>query len=190
MLVAGDEISRTQNGNNNPYCQDNEISWINWEKADKKLLDFTRKLIHLRKNHPVFCRRRWFKGQPIRGVGLEDIAWFLPDGKEMGEENWNHDFAKSLGVYLNGYGLRSSGPKGEKIIDDNFYIIFNAHSEPLSYKLPSERYGKEWIKILDTCEDFISEEGDEKYEMDEVIKVEGRSIILLKNNNHTKRPKK
>jgi glycogen operon protein len=190
MLVAGDEISRTQNGNNNPYCQDNEISWINWEKADKKLLDFTRKLIHLRKNHPVFCRRRWFKGQPIRGVGLEDIAWFLPDGKEMGEENWNHDFAKSLGVYLNGYGLRSSGPKGEKIIDDNFYIIFNAHSEPLSYKLPSERYGKEWIKILDTCEDFISEEGDEKYEMDEVIKVEGRSIILLKNNNLTKRPKK
>jgi glycogen operon protein len=145
MLVAGDEISRTQNGNNNPYCQDNEISWINWEKADKKLLDFTRKLIHLRKNHPVFCRRRWFKGQPIRGVGLEDRAWFLPDGKEMGEENWNHDFAKSLGVYLNGYGLRSSGPKGEKIIDDNFYIIFNAHSEPLSYKLPSERYGKEYL---------------------------------------------
>ena len=109
MLVAGDEISRTQGGNNNAYCQDNEISWLNWKEADSDLLDFTQKLIQLRKSHPVFCRRRWFKGQPIKGVGLEDIAWFLPEGTEMTEENWNHDFAKSLGVFLNGRGLRAVG---------------------------------------------------------------------------------
>ncbi|RYZ49153.1 MAG: glycogen debranching enzyme GlgX, partial [Sphingobacteriales bacterium] len=101
MLLAGDEFSRTQRGNNNAYCQDNEISWLDWVNADKSLLEFTRKLIHLRKTHPVFCRHRWFQGQRIRGVGVEDIAWFLPDGSEMSEEHWNNDFAKSLAVYLN-----------------------------------------------------------------------------------------
>jgi glycogen operon protein len=179
MLLAGDEISRTQKGNNNAYAQDNDISWVNWKKADKKLLDFTRKLIRLYKSHPVFSRRRWFQGEPIKGIGVEDIAWFLPDGKEMSEENWTNDFAKSLAVYLNGRGLRTMDPKGNKIIDDSFYIIFNAYHEPLDYKLPSERYGEEWIKILDTKENYISEEG-EKYLAGDTIKVDGRSVILLK----------
>jgi glycogen operon protein len=179
MLVAGDEISRTQNGNNNAYCQDNEISWLDWAKADTKLLEFTRKLIQLRKNHPVFCRRRWYKGLPIKGVGLEDIAWFQPEGTEMTEENWNQDFAKSLGVFLNGRGLRAVGPRGEHIMDDSFYIIFNAHHESLPFTLPPQKFGRNWIKLLDTSQNYLEEKG-ETFVAGDVIKVEGRSVVVLK----------
>jgi isoamylase len=179
MIVSGDELGKTQQGNNNPYCQDNEISWLNWAGADKKLIDFTSKLIHFRKNHPTFCRRRWFKGQPIKGVGLEDIAWFLPDGAEMSEENWTQDFAKSLGVFLNGRGIRSVGPKGEPIVDDSFYLIFNASELPLTYTLPSERYGHRWIKVLDTATGLLDEQGEE-LEPGSPVKVDGRSVVVLK----------
>jgi isoamylase len=178
MLVAGDEVSRTQRGNNNAYCQDNEISWINWANADKELLEFTQKLIHFRRSHPAFCRRRWFQGQPIKGIGLEDIAWFLPNGEEMTEEHWNQDFAKSMAVYLNGKGLRAVGPKGEAILDDSFYVIFNAHDEPLSYKLPPIKYGEKWTKILDTSTGIITEEG-KPHSASRTLKVPARSIILL-----------
>jgi isoamylase len=182
MLVAGDELGRTQKGNNNAYCQDNEISWLDWANADEQLLEYTQKLIHFRKAHPAFCRRRWFQGQPIKGIGLEDIAWFLPDGKEMTEDHWNNDFAKSLAVFLNGRGLRSVGPKGEKIIDDNFYLIFNAHFEPLDYTLPLPKYGREWQKVIDTHEGLVEEETTDEeliYQPGEVITVEGRSLVLL-----------
>ncbi len=178
MMVAGDEISRTQNGNNNAYCQDNEVSWLNWAAADKELLKFTRKLIKLRKSHPVFCRRRWFQGQPIKGVGVEDIAWFLPDGIEMDDEHWNHDFAKSLGVYLNGHGLRSVGPKGEHIIDDDFYVIFNAHYDSLKFKLPPKKYGTRWSKIIDTATGHFDKNG-ETYGASKSLEVVGRSIVVL-----------
>ena len=180
MLVAGDEISRTQQGNNNAYCQDNEISWLNWKEADQKLLDFTRKLIQLRKTHPIFCRRRWFKGQPIKGVGLEDIAWFLPEGAEMSEEAWNQDFAKSLGVFLNGRGLRAVGDKGEHIADDSFYIIFNAHHDALPFVLPPEKFGRTWLKVLDTSDGLIDDNGVEEYGAGDAIKVEGRTVVVLK----------
>ncbi|WP_040398380.1 glycogen debranching protein GlgX [Cesiribacter andamanensis] len=179
MLVAGDEISRSQGGNNNPYCQDNEISWINWHQADTELLQFTRKLIHLRKTHPVFCRRRWFQGQPIKGMGLEDIAWFDVEGTEMDEEQWNHSFAKSLGVFMNGRGLHSRGPKGEIIMDDSFYLIFNAHHEALTFTLPPKKYGTLWSKILDTSENRVDEEDEGTYSAGETIEVAGRSIVLL-----------
>ena len=183
MLVAGDELGRTQNGNNNAYCQDNEISWIDWQQKDKELLNFTKRLIHFRKNHPVFSRRRWFQGQPIKGLGLEDIAWFLPNGAEMSEENWNHDFAKSLAVYLNGHGLHSLSPTGEQIIDDNFYVMFNAYSEPLSFKLPVKKYGEKWTKILDTSDSRIEEEG-KVYEARKPVKVQGRSVVVMHNGKH------
>ncbi|MGZ5285801.1 MAG: glycogen debranching protein GlgX [Flavisolibacter sp.] len=179
MLVAGDEISRTQGGNNNAYCQDNEISWINWDSIDKDLLHFTQQLIALYKNHNVFSRKRWFQGQPVKGVGLDDIAWFLPEGDEMSEENWSHDFAKSLAVYMNGHGLRSMDDKGRKITDDSFYIIFNAYEGSLDFRLPSDKYGDEWIKLLDTHEGFI-EEGGQKYGAEELVNVQGRSVVLLK----------
>jgi len=176
MLVAGDEISRSQNGNNNAYCQDNEISWLDWVNADKELLKFTQKLIHIRKSHPSFCRRRWFKGRPIKGVGLEDIKWYQPGGEEMTEENWKQDFAKSLAVYLNGQGILTVGPKGEAIIDDSFYVIFNAHHDTLEFKLPIEIYAKEWKKIIDTSTNFAEEES---YKAEDMIKVDGRSVVLL-----------
>jgi isoamylase len=185
MLTTGDEIGRTQKGNNNAYCQDNEISWINWAAADNELLEFTKKIIHFRKRHPAFCRRRWFQGYPIKGVGIEDIAWFLPNGSEMTEEHWNQEFAKSLGVFLNGLGIHTQGPRGEHITDDSFYILFNAHHEAIEFKLPPEKYGKEWLKILDTAENFMDEGGKgDLFKMDNSIKVEGRSVVMLKQIQH------
>lgn len=179
MLVAGDELGRTQKGNNNAYCQDNEISWINWVKADEQLLEFTRKLIHFRRKHPSFRRRRWFQGQPIKGIGVEDIGWFQPDGNEMSEEHWNQDFAKSMAVFLNGQGIKSAGPKGEQTTDDSFYIIFNAHHEPLEFKLPSRKYGTNWTKVIDTSTSVISDDM-ETYSAKESIIAESRSIVVLR----------
>jgi glycogen operon protein len=180
MLVAGDELGKTQNGNNNAYCQDNEISWINWQDADKDLLGFVQKLTHFQHVHPVFCRRRWFKGRPIQGSGVEDIAWFLPNGSSMNEENWKEDFAKSLAVFLNGKVLKTDGPKGEHLVDNNFYIIFNAYDGELPYVLPSEEFGSTWIKVIDTNENFFEEEGGQNFAPGETITVHGRSVVVLK----------
>ena len=180
MLVAGDELSRTQNGNNNAYCQDNEISWINWKNADGDLLSFTQKLTHFQHAHPVFCRRKWFKQRPIQGSGVEDIAWFLPNGNSMTEANWREDFAKTLGVFLNGKALKFDGPKGEHLIDNSFYLIFNAYDSELPYVLPSEEFGTAWIKVIDTHENFFDEEGGQSFSPGEIIKVPGRSVVVLK----------
>ncbi|MBC8032628.1 MAG: glycogen debranching protein GlgX [Chitinophagaceae bacterium] len=179
MMVAGDELGRSQGGNNNAYCQDNEISWINWESADKELQEFVKNMIHFRRNHPAFCRHRWFQGQPIKGMGVEDVAWFLPEGSEMSEHNWNEDFAKSMAVFFNGNGLRSLGPKGEKLVDNSFYIIFNAYHGRLDYVLPKKNYGALWKKVIDTYESYVAEDGKE-WKPEEVITIEGRSIVVLK----------
>ena len=177
MFVAGDEFGRTQKGNNNAYCQDNEISWLNWEEADKEFLAFTQYVIKMAKDHPTFCRRRWFQGRKIRGIGLEDIAWFLPDGNEMSDEHWAEDFAKSLAVYLNGRGLHMVGTQGENIVDDSFYLIFNAYHETLDFKLPSSKYGKNWELVLDTSRSVVEKQN---FTANTTINVEGRSIIVLK----------
>ncbi|MHA4894121.1 glycogen debranching protein GlgX [Pedobacter sp. PWIIR3] len=177
MLLAGDEMGRTQRGNNNAYCQDNELSWINWPQADLELLSYTQKLISFRRAHPAFCRRRWFQGRPIKGSGIEDIIWFLPEGFEMQDHNWEQDFAKSLAVYLNGKGLKSRDVHGKKIFDDHFYVIFNAHDEGLDYKLPPAQYGSEWEVILDTNFDVIPE--TPKYQPQQELHVAGRSIVVL-----------
>ena len=179
MLVAGDEIGKSQGGNNNAYCQDNEISWINWEKADKGLLAFTQKVIKLAKAHPVFAHKGWFQGQKIRGVGTEDIAWFKTGGEQMNDEDWTNGFAKSLAVFLNGKGIRSMGPKGEKITDDDFYVIFNAYDGDLDYKLPGEKYGKNWQKVLDTADPEST--SDHKFNAAEDVSVKGRSVVVLTN---------
>jgi isoamylase len=150
MLLAGDEAGNSQNGNNNAYNQDNEVSWINWEKAEQDLIKFTSAVIHLRRSHPIFSRKHWFKGRPVRSAGLTDIAWFLPDGKEMTEDHWKDGFAKSLGIFLYGGGLHTVDPMNNPIVDDNFYIIFNAHSGPLDFKLPVDQYGKTWKVVFDT----------------------------------------
>jgi glycogen operon protein len=177
MLLSGDEIGRTQQGNNNSYCQDNEISWVNWASADKELLEFTKKLIQLRHDHSIFSRKSWFRGEPVKANGIEDIAWFLPDGNQMSEENWHDGNARAIAVFLNGQGLHAVNSEGEKVIDDNFYIIFNAAENPVEYKLPGAQYAKQWSLVIDTAQ---SEQGESKsFKADEVLKIDGRSVILL-----------
>ncbi|MDA3900215.1 MAG: glycogen debranching protein GlgX [Spirochaetes bacterium] len=181
MLLSGDEISRTQNGNNNAYCQDNEISWTDWENADKDLLEFTSKLIHLRRKHPVFCRRKWFQGEPIEDSGLKDIEWFLPEGTVMRDEHWEHDYAQSLAVFLNGDGVRSQGKRGENIKDDSFYIMFNASEIPLDYSLPPKKYGTTWKLVIDTSKDQMNKQTGSSQIKDK-IKIEGRSVVVLQHS--------
>ncbi|MDN5289108.1 MAG: glycogen operon protein [Mucilaginibacter sp.] len=178
MLVAGDEMSRSQQGNNNAYCQDNEISWINWGNMDKDLQAFTRKLINLRKTHASFSRKNWFKGQPVKSDGIADIAWFLPNGAEMSDDNWSHDFAKSVAFFLNGLGLYSVDAEGNKIVDDSFYIIFNAHHEPLSYKLPKKDYAQDWELLIDTSKNQVDEITG-KFKAEDTIQIAGQSVVLL-----------
>ena len=184
MLLAGDELGRTQNGNNNAYCQDNEISWLSWHRADAKLLAFTQKLISFYKEHPVFHRRRWFKGKPVEGVPVPDIAWFLPDGTEMNEAHWQNGHAKSVGVYLNGLSLRSSGPTGEKLTDDNFFIVFNASGSDTEYKLPNSEYGNRWKEVLNTANDFVLEGlFSEAKDSTATVHVKAHSMVMLQQKN-------
>jgi len=180
MLVAGDEAGRTQQGNNNAYCQDNEISWLHWDQLDHELLDYTQRLIRLRLEHPAFRRRRWFRGQAVAGSKVEDIAWFQPEGQEMTEENWDTGFAKSLAVYLNGLALRAVDPKGQKIQDDSFYIIFNAHHEPITFMLPPADYGKQWEQVLDTGK---QEETSKYFKAGEQVNAAELSIIVLRHEH-------
>lgn len=180
MLLSGDEIGNTQHGNNNVYCQDNELSWINWKTADTKLLAFTQNLIRLRKTHPAFRRRHWFVGQPIRGVGVKDIAWFQPDGEEISEEDHLHATAGSFGVFYNGLGLRCLKENGEKLTDDDFYILINGESEPKEFSMPPASYGEGWIKILDTCDEDGALSNHSGKPIDETITVEAFSVVLLR----------
>jgi glycogen operon protein len=147
MLLMGDELGRTQHGNNNAYCQDNEISWVNWAEVDEPLLDYTRWLIGLRHAHPTFRRRRWFQGRPIRGA--VDIAWFKPDGRPMTDQDWVQRHARSLGVFLNGKAIPGKDERGRAIADDSFILLFNGSSRAVYWTLPSEHAG-DWRLILDT----------------------------------------
>jgi isoamylase len=179
MLLGGDEIGRTQKGNNNGYCQDNELSWFDWQAIDETLLEFTRGLIQIRKAHPVFRRRRWFYGQPIHRSGVSDIDWFTPDGEEMAEEHWGEGFAKSFGVFLNGKGIASLDARGERIVDQSFLILFNAHHEPLTFTLPPQAWGARWVKILDTTE-AVPKEADSVYGAAEAVELSGRALVVLR----------
>ncbi len=156
MLLAGDEMGRTQQGNNNAYCQDNEISWVNWavyDEDDQALVDYVRTLIRLRADHPVFRRRRFFRGQAVRGGRrrLRDIAWFTPTGQEMTGEDWDAGFAKSLTVFLNGQAISEPDRRGERISDDSFLLLFNASEHDLVFAIPPGRYGQRWTTVLDTA---------------------------------------
>ena len=179
MLLGGDEIGRTQNGNNNAYCQDNEISWLDWEHADRGLLDFTRKLIRLRIEHPVFRRRKWFLGRAIHGSDVHDIGWFTPDGAEMEEDHWGEGYAKSLGVFLNGEGIWSPDERGERVLDDSFYLLLNGHYEPLDFTLPGPEWGTRWVIEFDT-DDAVRREEGEVLTPGGKIRVRDRSVVLLR----------
>jgi glycogen operon protein len=147
MLLGGDELGRTQKGNNNAYCQDNELSWFNWDEIDEPLLAFTRWIIAFRREHPVFRRRRFFQGRPIRGT--LDIGWFRPDGHSMTDDDWDVGYARSLGVFLNGRAIQGHDEQGRPITDDSFILLFNAHSQGVRWTIPEE-YADGWRLILDT----------------------------------------
>jgi glycogen operon protein len=162
MLAAGDELGRSQQGNNNAYCQDNEISWVHWPDAatdqdeadqDEALFEFTRQVIALRRDHPAFRRRQYFQGRSIRG-GKDapgDIAWFTLAGEEMTEDDWEAGFAKSLTVFLNGEAISEPDQRGERVRDDSFLLLFNASEQDLEFTVPAARYGQAWEKELDTA---------------------------------------
>ncbi len=157
MICHGDELGRTQGGNNNGYCQDSELTWIDWDNADAGLLGFTAAVAALRAEHPVFRRRRFFSGKPVgrRGLdgqgGLPDIAWFTPDGTEMSDEDWGASFAKSVAVFLNGQGIAGRDPRGQRVTDDSFVLCFNAHHEPIEFALPPKEFGAAWRVVLQTA---------------------------------------
>ena len=159
MIGHGDELGRGQQGNNNVYCQDNELAWIDWALEDwqQDLLAFTRRIVDLRKRHPVCRRRRFFAGDIGHGgdSSVGDIAWFTPSGEKMTVEDWSHWHARSVMVFLNGDGIPESGRRGERVVDDSFLVAFNAHSEPITFTIPGSVYGDGWLVQLDTSDDQV-----------------------------------
>ncbi len=180
MLLGGDELGRTQKGNNNAFCQDNELSWLDWAGADRTLLDFTRSLIAFRRAHPVFHRRRFFQGRAIHdGDEVADIGWFKFDGSMMSDADWNVGFAKTIGIFLNGQGILYPDMNGNRVVDDSFYVLFNAHYDALDFTLPVREWGRRWRKVLDTASASITPEGGEIYEAGARVRLENRSVVLL-----------
>ncbi|HEY6855958.1 MAG TPA: glycogen debranching protein GlgX [Mycobacterium sp.] len=181
MIAHGDEIGRTQHGNNNVYCQDSELSWMEWSLVDKNsdLLSFTRKATALRKNHPVFRRRRFFDGRPIRSADqVRDIAWLTPAGEVMTSEDWDSQFGKSITVFLNGEALPEPNARGERVVDDSFLLCFNAHDHEVDFVIPHDDYAKEWTAELDTTDPtgevkLVVHDGDE-------VSLPGRALLVFR----------
>jgi glycogen operon protein len=183
MICGGDEIARTQRGNNNAYCQDNDTSWYHWEQADMSLHAFVRDLIRVRSAHPVFQRRRWFQGRPIRGQEVSDIGWFTPGGTEMSEQDWKSGFAKSLGVFLNGHAIPTRDDHNRRVIDDSFYFMFNAHSDAVEFVLPDSKWGGAWTIAFDTSEipeHVTLDTADRRLGAGEHLQVQAWSTVLLR----------
>jgi glycogen operon protein len=181
MLSHGDELGRTQQGNNNVYCEDNELSWINWAAADTELMEFTRKVSALRTAHPVFRRRRFFSGKPVGrrgGAGQPDIAWFAPDGSEMTGEDWESGFAKSIAVYLNGHGIPDLDVRGQRVTDDSFVLCFNAHYEPIEFTLPPKEFGPAWVPVIYTADTDTAEEA-KPVAAGAKVAIDARAVMVL-----------
>jgi glycogen operon protein len=181
MLAGGDEIGRTQQGNNNAYCQDNELSWHDWnlDRARRDLLRFVRFLIGLRRRHPVLRRRQFFYGRRIHGSEVKDLAWFRPDGKEMTEEDWTNPHTRCFGLRLSGDAIEDVDARGRRIADDTFLIMLNAHHESVPFLLPAHRRGVRWEVVVDTR----AADGRRKHaplKGGEVYELEGRVLALLR----------
>jgi isoamylase len=184
MIAHGDEIGRTQHGNNNVYCQDSPIAWMDWTLAEEnsELLEFTSRVIDLRKSHPVFRRRRFFAGRPVRsGDEPRDIAWLTPSGQEMTGEDWDSGFGKSLAVFLNGSAIGEKDIRGRVVQDNDFLLCFNAHYEPIAFHLPTTFYAEEWAGELDTAHPL----GDSAVvaKAGTPVLVTGRSLLILRKVN-------
>jgi glycogen operon protein len=180
MLSHGDELGRTQRGNNNAYCQDNELSWVHWPE-DRTLLEFTRGMVWLRRNHPVFRRRRFFRGRPVASAlgELTDIAWFTPGGGEMTERDWSTSCAKSLTVFLNGAAISEPDRRGGRISDDSFLLMFNAHDQSLKFTVPRD-HGELWQVVVDTALAALPTPGTGgTLRAGEEVKLADRSLLVL-----------
>ncbi len=176
MLLGGDEFGRSQHGSNNAWCQDNEISWFDWASGDPKLLAFTQQLIRVRREHPVFRRSAFLTGGEVRGSGLPDVWWFRPDGRRMTQRDWQREDARALGVFLNGQEIPSRTPNGEEIVDDSFLLLFNAHFEPVTFTLPTRRFGARWAVELATGEGAPGDTVPARA----AVTVQDRSLVLLR----------
>jgi len=174
MILAGDEFCRTQRGDNNAYCQDNEISWVNWNlsKDAKSLLDFTRKAISIKKEHPVLRRRKFFQGKRIFG-GFKDLMWLQASGTEMTEEAWNTSKIRTIGMLLAGDAMDELNDRGERIADDTFLVLLNGSPEPVLFRLP--RLGARWEVLLST-----DQTDKTVIERQEGINLEARSSLVLR----------
>ena len=179
MFLGGDEMGRTQDGNNNAYCQDNDISWFDWSLRDENiaLLGFARRLMQFRRTHPVFRRRRWFRGRDI--LGVSDIGWFTPQGTEMAQQEWEAGFARSIAVFLNGEALPDPAPDGSPLTDDSFVLLFNAHSEPVEFTMPDPQWGEAWTTMFDT-NDVDVESDTIFHKAGEQVRAEARSVVVLR----------
>ncbi|MGZ0149084.1 glycogen debranching protein GlgX [Kribbella sp. WER1] len=179
MIAHGDELGRTQRGNNNVYCQDNEISWIDWDlqEPQKHLLEFTRALVKLRNNHPVLRRRRFFHGDT--GIdGLGDLVWFNPNGTEMQNGDWQRDDARAIAVFLNGDAISEPDPRGEPVVDDSFLVLLNGNFEPVDFLLPPEEYGETWTVAVDTTTSTGTGDAD-PHAAGSTVQLEARSTLVL-----------
>jgi isoamylase len=181
MICAGDEMGRTQGGNNNAYCQDNEISWVDWEltEADRELLEFTARVSRLRHEHPAFRRRHFFQGRRIRGSELEDITWFRPDGEEMADEEWNSHHLRCFGMRLAGDAMMEWDERGRRVVDDSFLLLLNADPKVMPFILPKSAEGVTWEMVLDTNAPDV-EEGGWVIPGGEPVDLEGRSLMVLR----------
>jgi isoamylase len=180
MLLHGDELGRSQGGNNNGYCQDSELTWIDWENIDEGLLEFTKLVTRLRTDHPTFRRRRFFHGRPVRreeGDPVQDIAWLTSTGELMDDDDWDAGYAKSLAMYLNGHGIREMDERGENVTDDCFYLAFNASHEPIDFTLPADEYATGWTVVVDSSE--LEEVEPRPFKAGETVTLEPRSLIVL-----------
>jgi isoamylase len=183
MILAGDELGRTQRGNNNAYCQDNEISWLDWANVDTPLLEFTEQLIAFRRVHPVFRRRGWFQGQGIHGgpPGTCDIEWFAPGGQTMEDAHWREGSAKSLMVFLNGEAIHTRDRRGEPVVDDSFLVLFNAEPTPVRFTALGEPWGRQWMRVLDTATATSPADAPEAIvDGGDPVELESRSLVVLR----------
>src|SRR5579863_4406837 len=180
MLYAGDAIGHTQMGNNNAYCQDNSISWLNWnlQPQDRDLLAFVQRMINLRKRHPVFRRKRFFQGRPIKGANVKDVLWLNPVGHEITEDEWRDGSLHCLGMFLSGQGLDESDERGRKVGDENFLVLLNAHHEDMSFSMPAFHPGSRWVACMDTSrEDGLR--SVETYDGGAPYPLQARSMVVL-----------
>jgi isoamylase len=176
MLLGGDEFGRSQAGNNNAWCQDNEISWFNWDAADAELREFTQRLIALRQAHPVFRRSTFLTGHEVKDSGLPDVWWFRPDGRRMTQKDWQREDAHTLGVFLNGDEIPERTPEGKDVVDDSFLLLFNAYGESIMFTLPTRRFGARWQVEIATGE--AGPQGIVQARAQ--VTLEGRSLALLR----------